>query len=144
MIVSSGDNMKTTIRMSGLFLRVTTPLRWTSSGSCGVAIATRFWTSTCALSRSVPSLNVTVIVSWPFEVAWLGWRFECRGPLANQDEWRLTSEVPDHVPGGASPDFRVRFWPDVRLRRGVSVLETPHHEIVDANAGVVRQAVRQR
>jgi hypothetical protein len=63
--------MKTTIRMSGLFLRVTTPLRCTSSGSRGCAIATRFCTSTCALSRSVPSLKVTVMVRLPFEVAWL-------------------------------------------------------------------------
>src|SRR5579862_6452822 len=63
--------MNTTIRISGEFLRVTTPLRCTSSGNCGVAIATRFCTKTCALSRSVPSLKVMVIVSWPFEVAWL-------------------------------------------------------------------------
>ena len=63
--------MNTTIRMSGEFFRVTTPLRCTSSGNCGCAIATRFCTSTCALSRSVPSLKVTVMVSWPFEVAWL-------------------------------------------------------------------------
>ncbi len=34
-------------------------------------MATRFCTSTCALSRSVPSLKVTVMVSCPFEVAWL-------------------------------------------------------------------------
>ena len=32
----------------------------TSKGSCGSAIATRFWTSTCAIFGSVPSLNVTV------------------------------------------------------------------------------------
>ncbi len=63
--------MNTTIKMSGEFLRVVTPLRWTSSGSRGCAIATRFCTSTWALSRSVPSLKVTVMVSWPFEVAWL-------------------------------------------------------------------------
>jgi hypothetical protein len=69
--VSSGDSMNTTIRRSGLFFRVTTPTRCTSSGSRGCAIATRFCTSTCALSRSVPSLKVTVMLSWPFEVAWL-------------------------------------------------------------------------
>ena len=63
--------MNTTIRISGLFLRVVTPLRCTSSGSLGCAIATRFCTSTWALSRSVPSLKVTVIVNCPFEVAWL-------------------------------------------------------------------------
>ncbi len=63
--------MNTTIRMSGEFFLVTTPLRCTSSGNCGCAIATRFCTSTCALSRSVPSLKVMVMVSWPFEVAWL-------------------------------------------------------------------------
>ena len=36
------------------------PSRRTSSGRRGVAMATRFWTSTCALSRSVPSLKVMV------------------------------------------------------------------------------------
>src|SRR6476620_1352764 len=45
--------MNTTIRMSGLFLPATTTLRCTASGSRGCAIATRFCTSTCALSRSV-------------------------------------------------------------------------------------------
>ena len=42
-----------------------TPSRRTSSGRRGSAIATRFWTSTCALSRSVPSWNVIVSVIWP-------------------------------------------------------------------------------
>ncbi len=63
--------MKMTIMRSGLFLRMTTPLRCTSSGKRGCAIATRFWTSTWAMLRSVPSLKVTVILSFPFEVAWL-------------------------------------------------------------------------
>ena len=41
----------------------------TSSGSLGNAWETRFWTCTCALSTSVPSLNVTVSVMTPSEVA---------------------------------------------------------------------------
>src|SRR5436190_10845786 len=38
------------------------PIRRTSSGSLGNACWTRFWTSTWALSTSVPSLNVMVSV----------------------------------------------------------------------------------
>ena len=49
---------------------VSTPRRRTSSGSFGSACETRFWTSTCALSMSVPSLNVTVRVITPSLVAW--------------------------------------------------------------------------
>ena len=57
--------------MSGEFLRTVTPSRRTSSGSRGSAIATRFCTSTWAMSRSVPSAKVTVSDSWPSPVAWL-------------------------------------------------------------------------
>jgi hypothetical protein len=46
-------------------LRVVTPIRRTSSGRRGSAIATRFCTSTCAVSRSVPSWNVIVIDMLP-------------------------------------------------------------------------------
>ncbi len=53
---------------SGELLRVVTPSRRTSSGSFGSATATRFWTSTCALSRSVPSLKVMVIETLPSPV----------------------------------------------------------------------------
>jgi hypothetical protein len=52
--------MCTTIIRSGELLSVVMPRRWTSCGRRGVAIATRFCTSTCAWSRSVPSLNVMV------------------------------------------------------------------------------------
>jgi hypothetical protein len=45
---------------SGEFLRTVMPVRRTSSGRRGSASATRFCTSTCALSRSVPSAKVTV------------------------------------------------------------------------------------
>ena len=51
-----------------MFLLVTTPSRRTSSGSRGSAMLTRFCTSTCAVSRSVPSANVTVIVVRPSAV----------------------------------------------------------------------------
>ena len=47
---------------SGVDFSVTTPMRCTSDGSRGSACATRFCTCTCALSRSVPSANVTVSV----------------------------------------------------------------------------------
>ena len=43
----------------------------TSSGNCGVAMATRFCTSTCAMSRFVPSLNVMVSVIVPSLALWL-------------------------------------------------------------------------
>ena len=54
--------------MSGELLRVVTPWRRTSSGRRGSATATRFCTSTCAVSRSVPSAKVTVIVTLPSAV----------------------------------------------------------------------------
>jgi hypothetical protein len=44
------------------FFFVTTPCCWTTCGSCASAAATRFWTSTCARSRSVPTLNVMMSV----------------------------------------------------------------------------------
>ncbi len=37
-----------------------TPWRFTSSGSRGSAMATRFWVRTAAMSGSVPILKVTV------------------------------------------------------------------------------------
>ncbi|MNC41722.1 hypothetical protein D3C75_904990 [compost metagenome] len=52
-------------------LRTDTPLRCTGSGRRGVARATRFCTSTWALSTSVPPLKVTVRFRLPSEVAWL-------------------------------------------------------------------------
>ena len=52
-------------------LAVVTPRRRTSSGSRGSACETRFCTSCCALSGSVPSLKVTVSVIRPSVVAWL-------------------------------------------------------------------------
>ena len=57
--------------MSGEFFFTVTPRRCTASGSRGRAMATRFCVSTCAVSRSVPSLKVTVTVSLPSPVAWL-------------------------------------------------------------------------
>jgi hypothetical protein len=41
---------------------VVTPLRFTSSGSLGIAMFTRFCTSTDAMSMFVPSSNVTLSV----------------------------------------------------------------------------------
>ncbi len=57
--------------MSGELLTVVTPRRRTSSGRRGSACDTRFCTSCCALSGSVPSLKVTVSVITPSVVAWL-------------------------------------------------------------------------
>ncbi len=59
----------TAISMSGDDLRTVTPRRRTSSGRRGSATATRFCTSTCASSTSVPSAKVTVIESCPSPVA---------------------------------------------------------------------------
>jgi len=59
--------------MSGVDLLTVTPMRCTSCGSFGVACATRFCTSTCALSTSVPSLKVTVSVITPSLVACENW-----------------------------------------------------------------------
>ena len=50
----------TTKRTLGDFFLVVTPFFLTSSGSVGMAIDTRFCTRTWAMSRFVPSLNVTV------------------------------------------------------------------------------------
>ncbi len=44
------------------FFLVTTPCCCTGPGSCAMAADTRFWTRTCAKSRSVPTWNVTVSV----------------------------------------------------------------------------------
>lgn len=49
------------IRSGDRFL-VVTPTCLTTSGSEGIAIATRFCTSTWAMFRFVPTLNVTVSV----------------------------------------------------------------------------------
>src|SRR5262245_24493020 len=57
----------TSIR-SGDCLVTVTPMFRTSSGNRGWAMATRFCTSTCAVSRSVPSLNVTASDMFPSPV----------------------------------------------------------------------------
>ena len=51
--------------MLGDFFLVVTPIRLTSSGSLASATATRFCTSTWAVSRFVPSSNVTSRFIWP-------------------------------------------------------------------------------
>ena len=56
---------------SGALLIVVMPRVRTSLGSRGSACATRFCTSCCALSGSVPSRNVTLSVINPSVVAWL-------------------------------------------------------------------------
>src|SRR5579883_2524912 len=55
---------------SGEDLVVVTPSRRTSSGSLASVCATRFCTCTCAVSRLVPSLKVTVRVMTPSLVDW--------------------------------------------------------------------------
>ena len=57
--------------MSGELLSTVTPNARTSAGNCGWAMATRFCTCTCAMSRLVPSLNVTTIRRFPSLVLWL-------------------------------------------------------------------------
>ncbi len=55
----SGEERWITIIRSGDCLVTVTPIERTSSGRRGNAVETRFCTSTCAVSRLVPSLNVT-------------------------------------------------------------------------------------
>ena len=66
--VPSGEIRWITSIRSGDFLRTVTPMRCTSSGRRGIAIETRFCTSTCAWSMLVPGLNTTSIVSAPSPV----------------------------------------------------------------------------
>ena len=60
-----------TIRRSGELFFTVTPSFWTVSGSRGVAMATRFCVSTCAVSRLVPRRKVTVRSRLPSPVDWL-------------------------------------------------------------------------
>ena len=53
------------ISMLGDFFLTVTPRRLTRSGKIGSASDTRFCTSTWAMFRSMPSLNVTVSVYVP-------------------------------------------------------------------------------
>ena len=57
--------------MSGELFTVVMPSWRVTSGNRGSACATRFCTSCCALSGSVPSRNVTLNVIKPSAVAWL-------------------------------------------------------------------------
>ncbi len=66
----SGDSRCTTIRKVGELLSTVTPSLRTSSGNRAEAVVTRFCTSTCALSRSVPSLKVTSTFRLPSAVDW--------------------------------------------------------------------------
>ena len=54
---------------SGDFFWVTRPTWRTTSGRRVSAWVTRFWVCTCAISRLVPSLKVTVIEKLPSGVA---------------------------------------------------------------------------
>src|SRR5437764_13211477 len=58
----SGETRCTTMVMSGDCFFVVTPMRCTSGGRMGIAIATRFCTNTWAVSRLVPSLKVILSV----------------------------------------------------------------------------------
>ena len=60
----------TSMMLGDCFCTVTPMLR-TSAGSCGVAMATRFCTSTCEVSRFVPSAKVIVSVIVPSLALWL-------------------------------------------------------------------------
>ena len=66
----SGEVMCTTISRSGEAFFTVMPRRRTSSGSRGSAMATRFCTSTCAWSTSVPWRNTTLTVRRPSPVDW--------------------------------------------------------------------------
>ena len=58
----------TICRIAVDFFFVTTPCCCTDCGSCARAADTRFWTSTWARSRSVPTWNVTISVYRPSDV----------------------------------------------------------------------------
>ena len=64
----SGEYRFTTIIMSGELLFTVTPMLRTSAGRRGCAIATRFCTCTCAISRLVPISKVTAMVKRPSAV----------------------------------------------------------------------------
>ena len=64
----SGEYKCTTIIRSGDAFATVTPMLRTSDGKRGCAIATRFCTCTCAVSRSVPRSNVTEIEKRPSTV----------------------------------------------------------------------------
>ena len=61
----SGDNRCTTIIRSDDALATVTPMLRTSAGRRGSAVATRFCTCTCAISRLVPTSKVTPIENRP-------------------------------------------------------------------------------
>ena len=64
----SGEIRWITIIRSGDFFFTVTPMRCTSSGRRGIAIETRFCTSTWAWSMLVPGLKTTLICSAPSPV----------------------------------------------------------------------------
>ncbi len=66
-----GESRLMTNMMLGDCFCTVTPTARTSCGNCGVAMATRFWTSTCATSRFVPSAKVIVSVIVPSLALWL-------------------------------------------------------------------------
>ena len=61
----SGDNMLIMSVMLVDCFSTLTPWRLTSSGSTGVASLTRFWTRTVAMSTSVPTSKVMVMLHEP-------------------------------------------------------------------------------
>jgi hypothetical protein len=63
--VPSGETMLTIRVMLVAFFSTLTPWRLVSSGRTGSASFTRFWTSTVAMSTSVPTSKVTVMAHWP-------------------------------------------------------------------------------
>src|SRR5260370_22606814 len=64
----SDEYRLTAIRMSGELFTTVTPICCTGCGSRGSAIATRFCTCTCAISRLVPMSKVTAMAKRPSAV----------------------------------------------------------------------------
>ena len=56
------------MRILGFLFLTVTPRRFTTSGNCGVAILTRFCTSSVATSILVPTANMALIVTAPLLV----------------------------------------------------------------------------
>ena len=119
-----------TISRSGELLSVVTPSRRTSSGSRGSAMATRFCTSTCALSRSVPSLNVIVSVIAP-SVVHLRRHVEHVFDAVDLLLDRRGDRLGDHLGRRAG----IARADDDRRRHDVGILRRRQREVRDARRG---------
>ena len=116
---SLGETRWTTIVRSVAPLTVVRPRRRTSSGSRGSACETRFCTICCALSGSVPSLNVTVSVIRPSVVAWLPMYSMSSTPLIASSSGVATVSA---ITFGLAPGYCARTTIDGGTTSGYSAM----------------------